>query len=265
MPEGDCPGVIVPNIRPPYWYRAWSKLPCSYRNALWIRASSPKWEAIPGRSLSSPVLYHWAIWNYESFIIFRSINQEEQCKVTQNQIIVIIQFLFKKIALKEYYKYGIFLHVYSTRVQRQSVQWTCTVPEWTVHVYSARVYSTVHMYIFWFWGLLSALIFILGAFLCPTTWSYEQNLDCAHLYNVISWTEMLLYSLIVGVLNYFLFCCFCPLRFLSFRAFVPWCFCPFGLLSVRLHDHMNRMLIGLTCISWSREQKWDCTPWLLEY
>ena len=95
--------------------------------------------------------------------------------------------------------------------------------------------------------------------------SSAQNLDCAHLYNVISWTEMGLYSLIVGVLNYFLFCCFCPLWFLSFSSFVLWCFCPFGLLSVRLHDHMNRMLIVLTCISWSHEQKWDCTPWLLEY
>ena len=71
------------------------------------------------------------------FIIFRSINQEEQCKVTQNQIIVIIQFLFKKIALKEYYKYGIFLHVYSARVYSERVQCqselcTCTVPECTV-------------------------------------------------------------------------------------------------------------------------------------
>ena len=113
---------------------------------------------------------------------------------------------------------------------------------------------------------LSPMVFLsIGLFSVPTTWSYEQNLDCAHLYNVISWTEMLLYSYIVGVLNYFLFCCFCPLWFLSFRAFVLWCFCPFGLLSVRLHDHMNRMLIGLTCISWSHEQKWDCTPWLLEY
>ena len=224
MPEGDCPGVIVPNIRPPYWYRAWSKLPCSYRNALWIRASSPKWEAIPGRSLSSPVLYHWAIRNYESFIIFRSINQEEQCKVTQNQIIVIIQFLFKKIALKEYYKYGIFLHVYSTRVQRQSVQWTCTVPECTVQC--TCIFSG-------FWGLLSALIFILGAFLCPTTWLFEQNWDCAHLYHVITWTGMGLYTLIVGILKYcIVFWDFCPLWFLSLGllscgAFVHWAFlCP---------------------------------------
>ena len=120
---------------------------------------------------------------------------------------------------------------------------------------------------FWFLslGFLSYSIFVHWAFLCPATWSYEQNLDCAHLYNVISWTEMGLYSLIVGVLNYFLFCCFCPLWFLSFGAFVLWCFCAFGLLSVRLRDHMNRMLIVLICIAWSHEQKWDCTPWLLEY
>ena len=117
-------------------------------------------------------------------------------------------------------------------------------------------------------GLLSVLIFILWAFcpmvllsilalLCLPTWSHDENVDCPHLYHVIIWS----YTLIVGVLNYFLFWGFCRLCLLSFGAFVLWCFCPFWLFVVCLNDHMSRMLIVHTCIMWL----WDCTPWLLEY
>ena len=38
------------------------------------------------------------------------------------------------------------------------------------------------------------------AFLCPPTWSQDKNVDFLHLYHVIIW----LYTLIVGVLKYFL-------------------------------------------------------------
>ena len=125
-------------------------------------------------------------------------------------------------------------------------------------------------------GVLSALIFILSgfcpkvllsilAFLCPPTWSHDENVDCPHLHHVITRTEMGLYTLIVGVLKYFLFWGFCPLWFLSFGSFVLWCFCPFWLFSVHPRDRMTRMLIVHTCIMWSHEQKWDRTPWLLEY
>ena len=31
------------------------------------------------------------------------------------------------------------------------------------------------------------------------------------------------------------------------------------------HDHINRMGNVHTCITWSHEQKWDCTPWFMEY
>ena len=126
--------------------------------------------------------------------------------------------------------------------------------------------------------VLSALIFMLCsfcpmvllsilAFLCPPTWSHEENVDCPHLYHVITWPEQIgSYTLIVGVLKYFLFWVFCPLWFYPLGAFVLWCFCPFFLLfSVRPRDRMTRMLIVHTCIMWSHEQKWDCTPWLLEY
>ena len=180
-------------------------------------------------------------------------------------------------------------------------------------------------------GVLSALIFILWgfrpmvllsifAFLCPPTWSHDENVYRPHLYHVIMGSC----TLIVGVLKYFLilggfvrfdfyplvlssygafvhfgfslsayviawrecwsstpvscdygivhldcwsikrfshFGGFCPLWFLSFRAFVLWCFCPFLLFSVRPHDRMTRMFIVHTCIMWS----WDRAPWLLEY
>ena len=65
--------------------------------------------------------------------------------------------------------------------------------------------------IFLFWGVLSALILILWgfrpmvllsifAFLCPPTWSHDENVDFPHLYQVIMGS----YTLIVGVLKYFL-------------------------------------------------------------
>ena len=92
--------------------------------------------------------------------------------------------------------------------------------------------------IFSFLGVLSALIFILYcfcpmvlfsilAFLCPLTGSHDKNVDFPHLYQVIIWTEMGSYTLIVGVLKYFLFWGFCPLWFLSLGAFLLWCFCQF--------------------------------------
>ena len=125
-------------------------------------------------------------------------------------------------------------------------------------------------------GVLSALIFILWgfcpivllsilAFICLPTWSHDENVDCPHLYHVITWTEMGSYTLIVEVLKYVLFWGLCPLWFLSFRAFVLSCFCPFWLFSVRPRDRMTRMLIVHTCIMWSHEEKWDRTPWFLEY
>ena len=98
------------------------------------------------------------------------------------------------------------------------------------------------------------------AFFCLPTWLHDENVDCPHLYHVITWTEMGSYTLIVIILKYFLFWGFCPLWFLSFQAFVRRCFCPFWLFFVHPRDRMTRMLIVHTCIMWSHEQKWDCTP-----
>ena len=99
------------------------------------------------------------------------------------------------------------------------------------------------------------------AFLCLPTGSHDENVDCPHLYQVLTWTEMGSYTLIDGVLKYFLFWGFCLLWFSSLGAFVLWCFCPFCFFSVRPCDHMTRILIVYTCIIWSHEQKWDRKPW----
>ena len=84
-------------------------------------------------------------------------------------------------------------------------------------------------------GVLSALIFILWgfrpmvllsilAFLCPPTWSHDENVDRPHLYHVI----MLSYTLIVGVLKYFLILGgFIRFDFYPFGAFVLWWFVHF--------------------------------------
>ena len=117
-------------------------------------------------------------------------------------------------------------------------------------------------------GVLSALIFILWGF-CPMVllshWGFSL---CAHWCwlstpgaIVISWPEMGLYTLIVGVLKYCLFWGFYPLWFLSFGAFVLWCFCPLGIFSVCPRDVDCPHLLW----SWSHDQKWDCTPWLLVF
>ena len=127
-----------------------------------------------------------------------------------------------------------------------------------------------------FWVLLSALVFILWgccpmvllfilAFLCPPTWPHDENVDCPHLYHVITWPEMVSCTLMVGVVKYLhLLSIFCLPWFLSFGAVVLWCFCPFCLYSVRPLFSITRMLIVHTCIIWSHDQKWDRGPWSLE-
>ena len=92
-------------------------------------------------------------------------------------------------------------------------------------------------------GVLSALILTLFsfcpmvllsivAFLCVPTWGWLPT----PVVIVITWPEMGLYTLLVGVLKDCLFWMFCPLWLLSFDAFVLWCFCPLGLSSVCPRD-----------------------------
>ena len=109
-------------------------------------------------------------------------------------------------------------------------------------------------------GLLSYGVFCpFWLFFCPPMWSHDENIDCLHLYHVITWTEMGSYTLIVGVLKYFLFWGFCPLWFLSLGAFVHFGFSLFShviawrecWLSTPVScDHMNRNgIVHLDC--WS--------------
>ena len=113
----------------------------------------------------------------------------------------------------------------------------------------------------WFWsfvGFRPVVLLSTFAFLCPPTWSHDENVDYPHLYHVIMGSC----TLIVEVLKYFLiFWGSCPLWFWPFGAFVLWYFCPVLLFSVHTRDRMTRMLIIHTCIIWS----WDRAPWLFEY
>ena len=118
-----------------------------------------------------------------------------------------------------------------------------------------------------FWGFCLLWFLSFGAFVlwcfCPLGLFsvHPRDGDSPHLYHMITWPEMRLYTLIVGVLKYCLFWGFCPLWFLPFGAFVLSCFCPLGLFSVRPCDVDCPHLLW----SWSHDQKWDCTLWLLAY
>ena len=76
------------------------------------------------------------------------------------------------------------------------------------------------------WGFRPMVLLSIFAFLCPPTWSHDENVDYPHLYHVIIWSC----ALIVGVLKYFLifggFVRFDsdPLVLSSYGAFVHFCF-----------------------------------------
>ena len=80
------------------------------------------------------------------------------------------------------------------------------------------------------------------AFLCPPTWSHDENVDCPPLYHVIMGS----YTLIVWVLKYFLF-----LAVLSALSFILWGFCPMVLLSI---------FAFLCPPTWSHDENVDCPP-----
>ena len=92
------------------------------------------------------------------------------------------------------------------RMVRMLIVHTCIMWSW-----DRTPWLLESLNIFSFLGVLSALILILWgfrpmvllsifAFLCPATWFHDENVDCPHLYHVI----MASYTLIVGVLKYFL-------------------------------------------------------------
>ena len=94
----------------------------------------------------------------------------------------------------------------------------------------------------------------IGDFLCVPTWCWLST----PVVIVITWPEMGLYTLIVGVLKYCLFCWFVrfdiyPLGLLSYGAFVHWGFSLYAhvILTVDTccdRDHMTRnMIVHLDC------------------
>ena len=93
--------------------------------------------------------------------------------------------------------------------------------------------------IFIVWGFCPLVMLSILAFLCPPTWSHDGNVDCPHLYHVIMGS----YTLIVGVLKYFLSWVFC--RF----DFYCWGFFPMVLLSI---------LAFLCRPTWSHDENVDC-------
>ena len=98
----------------------------------------------------------------------------------------------------------------------------------------------------WFfipWGFCPMVLWSILAFLSPPTWSHDENVDCKHLYHVITWTEMGLYTLIVGALKIFLF-----LGVLSVLIFLLWGFCPMVLLTI---------LAFLCKTTWSHDENVD--------
>ena len=151
------------------------------------------------------------------------------------------------------------------------------------NLYHVVTWTEMGSYTFSYWsikissllGVLSTLIFILCgfclmvlmsilAFLSPPTGLHDKNVDCPHLYHVITWTKMWSSTLIVGVLKCFLFWRFCPLSFWSFDALSYFAFVHFGLflsahviawrecwLSTPVScDHMNRnWIVQIDCLS----------------
>ena len=93
--------------------------------------------------------------------------------------------------------------------------------------------------IFILWGCCPMVLLFLLAFLCPPTRLHSENVDCPHLYHVITWPEMISCTLMVEVEKYFHL-----LRVLSALIFILWGCCPMVLLSIlaflcpptRLHD-----------------------------
>ena len=121
---------------------------------------------------------------------------------------------------------------------------------WSIKIFSV-LGDFVH-FEFYPFRLLSYGAFVHFAFLCPPTWSHDENVVCPPLYRDHGIVHLDCFSIKI----FSLFGWFCPLWVLSFGAFVLRRFCPFLLFSVHPRDPMTRMLIVHSCIMWS----WDRTP-----
>ena len=101
-----------------------------------------------------------------------------------------------------------------------------------VHLDCFSIKIFFHFWVFcplWFWsffGFRPVVLLSILAFLCPHTWLHDENVDCPHLYHVITGS----YTLIALVLKYFLILGSLvrfdsdPLGFSSYGASVHFCF-----------------------------------------
>ena len=80
---------------------------------------------------------------------------------------------------------------------------------------------------FMLWGCYPMVLLSIMAFLCLPTWPHDENVDRPHLYHVITLPEIWLYTLMVGVVQYFHL-----LGVLSALIFILWGCCPMVLLSI---------------------------------
>ena len=64
------------------------------------------------------------------------------------------------------------------------------------------ILGVLSAFIFILWGCCPMVLLFLFAFLCKPTWPHDENVDCPHLYHVITWPEMVSCTFMVGVLKY---------------------------------------------------------------
>ena len=121
-----------------------------------------------------------------------------------------ILWFFCPMVLFVHFGFSLSAHVIAWRECWLSTLVSCDHEIIHLDCWSIKIFSLL--------GVLSALIFILWIFcpmvllsildfLCPLTWRHDENVDFPQVYHVIMGS----YTLIVGVLKYFLFWGFCPL------------------------------------------------------
>ena len=128
---------------------------------------------------------------------------------------------------------------------------------WSIKIFSL-LGSFVHFEFYPFFLLSYGAFVHFSFFLSEKRDRMDENVDCPPLYHVIIWS----YTLIVGVLKYFLFLFvffrleFYPSMLLSYGAFVHFCF------SLSAH-----VIAWRECWLSTPVIMWSCnrTPWLLQY
>ena len=144
-----------------------------------------------------------------------------------------VRFDFYPFGLSSYgafvhFGFSLSAHMIAWRECLSSTPVSCDHAIVHIHFWSIKIFShfVLSALIFILWGFRPMLLLSIFAFLCPPTWSHDENVDRPHLYHVIMGS----YTLIVGVLKYFLILGdfvrfdFYPFWLSSYCAFVHFCF-----------------------------------------